>query len=85
MAFGDRAPGSSSGTPFRSADLVVTDSKAGPGPAGGVRVISDFVHKLGDYFAGARIGTVQLASGQEVVRIEFKAPGRFGLLGTSAP
>ena len=85
MAFGDRAPGSSSGIPFRSADLVVTDSKVGPGPAGGVRVISDFVHQLDDYFAGARIGTVQLASGQEVVRIEFKAPGRFGLLGTSAP
>jgi hypothetical protein len=84
MAFGDRAPGASSGIPFRSADLVVTDSKAGPGPAGGVRAMSDFVHQLGNYFAGARIGTVQLASGQEVVRIEFKAPGGFGLLGTSA-
>jgi hypothetical protein len=46
--------------------------------------MSDFVHKIGDYFASARIGTVRLASGQEVVRIEFKAPGRFGLLGASA-
>jgi len=84
MAFGDRAPGASAGIPFRSADLVVTDSKAGPGPAGGVRVMSDFVHHLGNYFASARIGTVQLASGQEVVRIQFKAPGLFGLFGTSA-
>jgi hypothetical protein len=84
MAFGDRGPGASPGIPFRSADLVVTGSKAGPAPAGGVRVMSDFVHKLGDYFAGARIGTVRLASGQDVVRIEFKAPGRFGLLGASA-
>jgi hypothetical protein len=84
MAFGDRAPGASAGIPFRSADLVVTDSRAGPAPAGGVRVMSDFVHQLGDFFAGARIGTVRLTSGQEVVRIEFKAPGRFGLLGASA-
>jgi hypothetical protein len=83
MAFGERAPGASPGIPFRSADLVVTDSKAGPAPAGGVRVMSDFVHQLGDYFASARIGTVRLASGLEVVRIEFKAPGRFGLLGAS--
>ena len=84
MAFGDRAPGASYGIPFRSADLVVTDSKAGPALAGGVQVMSDFVHQLGGYFASARIGTVQLASGQEAVRIEFKAPGRFGLLGSSA-
>ena len=84
QAFGDHAPGASPGIPFRSADVVVSDSKAGPAPAGGVRVMSDFVHQLGNYFATASIGTVQLASGQEVVRIEFKAPGRFGLLGTSA-
>src|SRR5262249_18364566 len=82
MAFGDRAPGASSGGPFRSAGLVVTDSKAGPAPAGGVRVMSDFVHQLGDFFAGARIGTVRLTNGQDMVRIEFKAPGRFGLLRT---
>jgi len=84
MGFGDRGPGASPGIPFRSADLVLTDSRAGPAPAGRVRVMSDFVHQLGDYFAGARIGTVRLADGQDVVRIEFKAPGRFGLLGASA-
>ena len=84
MAFGDRAPGASPGIPFRSADLVVTDSKAGPAPAGQVRLMSDFVHELGDYFASARIRTVRLADGQDVVRIEFSEPGRFGLLGASA-
>ncbi len=84
MAFGDRAPGASPGIPFRSADLVVTDSKAGPAPAGQMRLMSDFVHQLGDYFASAHIQTVQLADGQDVVRIAFTAPGRFGLLGTSA-
>ena len=84
VAFGDRAPGASPGIPFRSADLVVTDGKAGPAPAGQVRQMSDFVHQLGDYFAGAHIRTVRLARGQDVVRIEFTAPGRFGLLGASA-
>jgi hypothetical protein len=84
MAFGDRAPGASPGIPFRSADLVVTGGKAGPAPAGQVRQMSDFVHQLGDYFAGANIRTVRLASGQDAVRIEFTAPGRFGLLGASA-
>jgi hypothetical protein len=84
VEFGDRAPGASPGIPFRSADLVVTDSKTGPAPPGGVRVMSDFAHQLGGFFAGARIRTVQLASGQDVVRIEFRAPGRFRLLGASA-
>jgi hypothetical protein len=81
-AFGDRAPGASPGIPFRSADLVVTGAKAGPAPAGQVRLMSDFVHQLGGYFASASIETVQLASGQRVVEIEFPAPGRFGLLRT---
>ena len=81
IAFGDRAPGASPGIPFRSADLVVTGGKAGPAPVGQVRPISVFVHQLGDYFADARIRTVQLG-GQDVVRIEFTAPGQFGLLGT---
>ena len=84
MAFGDRGPGASAGIPFRSADLVVTDSKTSPAPAGQVRLMSDFVHQLGDYFASARIQTVHLTAGQDVVRIEFTASGRFGLLGMSA-
>jgi hypothetical protein len=84
VAFGDRAPGASHGIPFRSADLVVTGAKASPASAGQLRLMSDFVHQLGDYFAGAQIQTVQLASGQRVVQIEFTAPGRFGLLGSAA-
>ena len=85
VSFGGRAPGASPGIPFRSADLVVTGAKADPAPAVQVRVMSDFVHQLGTYYASARIRTVHLTGGQDVVRIEFTAPGRFGLLGTSAP
>jgi hypothetical protein len=84
MAFGDRAPGASPGIPFRSADLVVTGAKAGLAPVGQVRLMSDFVHQLGDYFTSAYIQTVRLADGQDAVRIAFTAPGWFGLLGTSA-
>jgi len=80
VAFGDRAPGASPGIPFRSADLVVTGAKVSPAPDGEVRLMSDFVHQLGDYFASASIEAVQLASGRRVVQIEFPAPGRFGLL-----
>jgi hypothetical protein len=80
VAFGDRGPGASRGIPFRSADLVLTDSKAGPPSAGKVQQMSVFVHELGGYFAGARIRTVHLARGLDVVRIEFMAPGQFGLL-----
>ena len=83
VAFGDRGPGASFGIPFRSADLVLTDSKAGPPAAGKVRQMAVFVHQLGGYFAGARIRTVHLARGLDVVRIEFAAPGRFGLLSSS--
>ena len=83
VAFGDRGPGASFGIPFRSADLVLTDSKAGPPAAGKVQQMAVFVHQLGGYFAGAHIRTVHLARGLDVVRIEFAAPGRFGLLSSS--
>jgi len=82
-AFGDRAPGASLGIPFRSADLVVIGGQAGAASAGQVAQMSGFVHQLGGYFAAARIRTVHLAGGQDVVRIEFTAPGQMGLLGTS--
>jgi hypothetical protein len=85
VAFGDRGPGASPGVPLRSADLVVTGGKAGLAPAGQVRLMSVFVHQLGEVFVGVRIRTVHLANGQDVVRIEFTAPSRFGLLGTPAP
>jgi hypothetical protein len=76
VAFGDRGPGASPGVPLRSADLVVTGGKAGLAPAGQVRLMSVFVHQLGEFFVGARIRTVRLANGQDVVRIEFTAPSR---------
>jgi hypothetical protein len=84
VSFGGRAPGASPGVPFRSADLLVTGGKADPAPAVQVREMSDFVHQLGTYYASARIRTVRIADGQDAVRIEFTAPGRFGLLSASA-
>jgi hypothetical protein len=84
LAFGDRAPGASPGIPLRSADLALTSGTASPAPPGRVRLMSVFVHQLGDYFAGARIRAVRLAGGQAVVRVEFTAPGQFGLLSTPA-
>ena len=84
-AFGDRAPGASPGIPFRSADLLVVGGKAGPALVGQVARMSGFVHQLGGFYATARIRTVHLAGGQDVVRVEFTAPGQFGLLGTSTP
>ena len=82
VAFGDRGPGASLGIPFRSADLVITNDKAGPPSAGKVDQMSVFVHQLGEFFVGAHIQAVHLARGLDVVRIEFTAPGRFGLLRT---
>jgi hypothetical protein len=84
VAFGDRGPGASSGIPFRSADLVITGGKAGSALADQVQQMSDFVHQLPGFYAGAHIHTARLADGEEGVRIEFTAPGRFGLLSTSA-
>jgi hypothetical protein len=84
VSFGGRAPGASPGIPFRSADLEVTGAKADPAPAVQVREMSDFLHQLSTYYASARIRTVRIADGQDAVRIEFTAPGRFGLLSASA-
>jgi len=75
VAFGDRAPGASPGIPLRSADLAVTGDAAGR-----ARQMSAFVHGLQGYFASARIRAVRLASGHDVVRVEFAAPSPLGVL-----
>jgi len=75
VAFGDRAPGASPGVPLRSADLAVTGDAAGQ-----ARQMSAFAHQLKDFFASARIRAVRLANGQDVVRVEFRAPSPLGLL-----
>jgi hypothetical protein len=84
VAFGDRGPGASFGIPFRSADLVITGGQADLALVGQAQLMSEFMHQLGDFYAGARIHVARLADGQEGVRIAFTAPGRFGLLSTSA-
>jgi hypothetical protein len=75
VAFGDRAPGASPGIPLRSADLAATGDAAGR-----ARQMSTFAHQLQGFFAGARIRAVHLASGHDVVRVEFAAPSPLGVL-----
>ena len=75
VAFGDRAPGASPGVPLRSADLAATGDAAGQ-----ARQMSAFAHQLQGFFAGARIRAVHLASGRDVVRVEFAAPSPLGVL-----
>jgi hypothetical protein len=75
VAFGDRAPGASPGVPLRSADLAATGDAAGQ-----ARQMAAFVHQLQGFFAGARIRAVHLASGRDVVRVEFAAPSPLGVL-----
>jgi hypothetical protein len=75
VAFGDRAPGASPGIPLRSADLAATGDAAGQ-----ARQMSAFAHQLQGFFAGARIQAVHLASGHDVVRVEFAAPSPLGVL-----
>ena len=74
VAFGDRAPGASSGVPLRSADLAVTGDAVGQ-----AQQMSAFAHQLQSYFASARIRAVRLANGQDVVQVEFTAPSPLGV------
>jgi hypothetical protein len=85
VEFGDFAPGASPGIPLRCADLAEASGRASPNPADRVRLMSVFVHQLGEFYAGARFRTVHLAGGRDVLRIEFTAPSQFGLLGPLAP
>ena len=84
ITFGDPAPGVSAGIPLRCADLVVTGSRAGADLTVQARQMSAFVHRLGDFYVGARIQAVRLAGGQNVVQIGFTAPSPLGWVSTSA-
>jgi hypothetical protein len=85
VAFGDRAPGASPGIPLRSADLAETGGTAGPHGVAWVRSIVTFLRAQRDPYLAARIQTLRLAGGQNVLRIEFAAPSPLGLLGQRAP
>jgi hypothetical protein len=84
VAFGDRAAGASPGIPLRSADLAQAGS-AGANPATQMRRMAAFLHAQKDPYLAARIQTMRLAGGRNVLRIEFAAPSPLGLLGPPAP
>ena len=60
---------------MRSADLAVTGDAVGQ-----AQQMSVFAHQLKIFFASAQIRAVRLASGQDVVQVEFPAPSPLGLL-----
>ena len=85
ITFGDRAPGASMGIPLRCADLTVTGSRAGEDPVVQARQMSVYVHRLDDFYVGARIQAVQFAGARDVVQVGFTAPSPIGWVNTSAP
>jgi hypothetical protein len=84
ITFGDRAPGASPGIPLRCAELAVT-GRAGAHLADQARLMSSYVHRLEEFYVGARIRAVRLAGGRNAVQVGFTAPSPLGWLSTSAP
>ena len=83
LTFGDQAPGASAGIPLRCAEVTVTGGRADADLAGQARLMSGYVHALGDFYADARIQVVRLAGGREAVQIGFTAPSPLGWVSTS--
>jgi hypothetical protein len=85
LAFGDLAPGASPGIPLRGAEVAVTSSKAVHNTVAQLRLMSAFVRGLGDFYKSARLQTVRLAGGQNLLRITFAAPSPLGVLSPLPP
>jgi hypothetical protein len=83
ITFGDRAPGASPGIPLRCAELALTGGRAGVHLAGQARLMAVSVHRLGGFYADARIRAVRLAGVRDVVQVGFTAPSPLGWLSTS--
>ena len=80
VAFGDSAPGASTGIPLRSADLTQRGSAARAGGSAGVRSMLAHLRALGGPpYPYGRAAIVRLAGGRTVLRIEFAAPSPLGL------
>jgi hypothetical protein len=76
VAFGDAGPGASAGMPLREAELgTPSGAKSGYLPS----VLALLRAQQAPYLANS-VTLARLASGQEVVRVEFTAPSPFGLL-----
>jgi hypothetical protein len=80
VAFGDSAPGASTGIPLRSADLTERNGAARAGGSAGVRSMLAHLRALGSPpYPYGRATIVRLAGGRTVLRIEFAAPSPLGL------
>jgi hypothetical protein len=88
LDFGTPAPGASANVPLRRADVAENTHEHHQGEhaanAGYVRSMVTFLHAQRGQFRPASVGTVYLAGGVPVLRIEFSAPSPLGLLGPRA-
>ncbi len=80
LAFGDSAPGASTGMPLRSADVAAAGA-AGTRNSPYLQPMIGFLRSQGSPYLPAHLTTVRLAGGQAVLRIEFAAPSLLRLLG----
>jgi hypothetical protein len=77
--FGNAGSGASAGVPFRYADLAASNPAAGPsGPAYLQMLRISMGRSPGP--RPARTQLLTLPGGQQVVRVEYLAPGQFGVL-----
>ena len=77
--FGGVAPGESPSVPLRFADLAGTDATAHMASRAYERALIALAHSEVAPYVPLSVGTVRLASGQTVLRIEFAAPSPMGL------
>jgi hypothetical protein len=80
VGFGSYAPGAGPGVPLRFAYLAETDKAAGADSSGYLQSLLAVLHAEVYPYVPMSIGTVRLADGQAVLRIEFSAPSLLGLL-----
>jgi hypothetical protein len=74
VAFSGYAPGATAGVPLRVVDIADTAGNAE------FRAIRAFVLAQRPPFVPARLGSVRLANGETVIRVQFGAPSPLGLL-----
>ena len=78
-AFGDSGPGAGADCPLRSADLAGTANAARTGGSGYARLMIRPLDSQVGIYRAAR-AEVELLGAQEVLRVEFAAPGPPGLI-----
>jgi len=80
VAFGDSAPGIGASGPVRSAELSDIDGGHGASASAYARSMLAFLRVQQAPYRPAHAGTIQLADGKTVLRIEFDDPSPLGLL-----